>query len=72
MPTTAHIFYIPLVLLVGIIVGIVIGRRSVLVQQAEDARQKQLAERRAQRAQQAVAPAAGTSSDDAAPPSAPS
>lgn len=57
--TSAHIFFIPLVLTVGIILGIVIGRRSVAVQQAEEERQRRLAERRA-RAPEAPAVAATT------------
>lgn len=47
--TSAHIFFIPLVLTAGIIIGIVIGRRSIAVQQAEEERQRKLAERRAAR-----------------------
>lgn len=47
--TSAHIFFIPLVLLVGIVIGVIVGRRSVLVQQAEEERQRRLAEKKAAR-----------------------
>lgn len=50
MPTSSHLFYIPLILLLGVILGVVLGRRSVLVQQAEAARRRQLEEARAARA----------------------
>jgi|GEM_PF-2358573 len=50
MPTSSHLFYIPLVLLLGIIIGVVLGRRSVLVQQAEVARRQKLEDSRAARA----------------------
>ncbi len=49
MPTSSHVFYIPLVLLVGLILGVLLGRRSVLVQQAEAERRRQLEEARAAR-----------------------
>jgi len=42
MPTSSHLFYIPLVLLVGLIFGVLLGRRSILVQQAEAERRKRL------------------------------
>lgn len=44
--TTGHIFFIPMVLLVGLVLGILIGRRSV---EAESAEQERLARRRAAR-----------------------
>ena len=44
--TTNHIFFIPLVLLVGIVIGVVLGRRSV---SAELAEQERLAARRRRR-----------------------
>ena len=44
--TTNHIFFIPLVLLVGIVMGVVLGRRSV---SAELAEQERLAARRRRR-----------------------
>ena len=46
--TTNHMFYIPLVLFVGLVLGLVLGRRSVIAQQEEEAR---LAARRAARHQ---------------------
>jgi hypothetical protein len=49
MPTSSHLFYIPLVLLVGLILGVLLGRRSILVQQAEAERRKRLEEARAMR-----------------------
>ena len=55
MPTSSHLFYIPLVLILGIILGVVLGRRSVLVQQAEVARRQKLEESRAARAARAKA-----------------
>jgi len=68
--TSSHIFFIPLVLLVGLVLGIALGRRSVLVQQAEEERQKKLAERRAARAAGggATAPIPGAAPDPNAPP----
>jgi len=35
--TTDHVFYIPLVLLAGLVMGLFLGRRSVAVDQDEDA-----------------------------------
>ncbi len=35
--TTSHIFYIPLVLLAGLVIGIFVGRRSTQVEADEDA-----------------------------------
>ncbi|MFT7578645.1 MAG: hypothetical protein ACI9MR_000303 [Myxococcota bacterium] len=36
--TSSHIFYIPLIFLVGLVVGTVLGRRSAVVQIEEEAR----------------------------------
>lgn len=44
--TSAHVFYIPLVLLGGVVIGFVVGRRLLLAEQ-HSARQR--AERAAQR-----------------------
>jgi hypothetical protein len=44
--TSAHVFYIPLVLLAGTVIGFVLGRRLLLAEQ-QTARQR--AERLAQR-----------------------
>ena len=42
--TSAHVFYIPLVLLVGLILGFVLGRKATLAQaDAEDARSRSVA-----------------------------
>jgi hypothetical protein len=49
MPTSSHLFYIPLILLIGIIIGVMLGRRSVAVQQAEAERRRRLEEARAER-----------------------
>ncbi len=49
--TSSHVFYIPLMIIVGIIIGLVLGRRSVLVQQEEERR---LAERKAARRKRAA------------------
>lgn len=35
--TTSHIFYIPLVLLAGLVLGIFLGRRSLAVEADDDA-----------------------------------
>lgn len=46
--TSSHIFFIPLVLLVGLVLGIVLGRRSAFLQiEEERKRQKREAERKA-------------------------
>jgi hypothetical protein len=70
MPTSSHLFYIPLVLLVGLILGVLLGRRSILVQQAEAERRRRLEDARAARlaarttdrgeARAEVAPSAGS------------
>lgn len=45
--TSAHIFFIPLILLVGLLLGIVLGRRAALLQIEEEARrQKREADRK--------------------------
>jgi len=45
--TSAHIFFIPLVLLVGLLLGIVLGRRAALLQiQEESRRQKRESDRK--------------------------
>ena len=36
--TTSHIFYIPLVLLAGLVLGIMLGRRSVVMAAEDEAR----------------------------------
>lgn len=55
--TSSHIFYIPLILLVGFILGLVVGRRSAELAREEEARKQRLQERRQKAAQ---APAAST------------
>jgi|GEM_PF-2163166 len=45
--TSAHIFFIPVVLIIGLIFGIVLGRRAALLQIQEEAqRQKRELERK--------------------------
>jgi hypothetical protein len=39
--TTNHIFYIPLVLLVGFVLGLLLGRRSALLEAEEAARTRE-------------------------------
>lgn len=60
--TSSHIFYIPLVFLLGLILGIMLGRRSAVVQREEEER---LARRRAarQRERDAVESEEGPRSD---------
>ena len=53
--TTAHLFYIPLVILLGTAVGYVVGRKLLLAEQEE---QRRLADRRARRQAQDAPPAA--------------
>jgi hypothetical protein len=62
MPTSSHLFYIPLILILGIIIGVALGRRSLLVQQAEAERRRRLEENRAAKA---------AARKDATPPVAP-
>ena len=38
--TTSHIFYIPLVLLVGLVLGVILGRRSVEMAAEEERRRE--------------------------------
>jgi len=44
--TSSHIFYIPLILIIGLIMGVVIGRRSAEVQREEEERKKRLQAKR--------------------------
>ncbi|HRE90349.1 MAG TPA: hypothetical protein PK095_14550 [Myxococcota bacterium] len=44
--TSSHIFYIPLILLAGFVLGIVVGRRSAEVQRAEEERRARLKAKR--------------------------
>jgi len=61
--TSAHIFFIPSVLLVGLILGIVLGRRAALLQVEEEAkRQKREADRKSR-----AKPAANDSAQPPAP-----
>lgn len=64
MPTSSHLFYIPLILLIGIIIGVMLGRRSIAVQQAEAERRRRLEEARAERQARKERPR-----DDSPPPS---
>jgi hypothetical protein len=48
--TSAHIFFIPLVLLVGLVLGIALGRRSAFLQIEEERRREQKAAERKARA----------------------
>jgi uncharacterized protein YneF (UPF0154 family) len=74
MITSSHVFYIPIVLMVGLILGVVLGRRSLRVQMAEEERLKQRKiAREAQRASAAsaspiVADAPGPTSSQGPPP----
>lgn len=34
--TTSHVFFIPLVLFVGVVIGLYLGRRSLSAEQAEE------------------------------------
>lgn len=65
--TSSHIFYIPLVLLAGIVLGIMLGRRSALVSMEEEARRAQRAEARRDRAAPPASPAATAADPDASP-----
>jgi uncharacterized protein YneF (UPF0154 family) len=38
--TSSHVFYIPLILLAGFILGLVVGRRSAELQRLEDEKRK--------------------------------
>lgn len=44
--TSSHIFYIPLILLAGFVLGIVVGRRSAEVQRIEEERRARLKAKR--------------------------
>ncbi|MCA9516437.1 MAG: hypothetical protein KC635_15965 [Myxococcales bacterium] len=62
MPTSSHIFYIPIVFVLGLILGVVLGRRSALVQIEEE---KRLAQRKAARKSGAAsADTAGAPADE--------
>ncbi len=51
VPTTAHIIYIPFVLLLGIVIGFVLGGRAAREEEAmRQARKEERAARRAERA----------------------
>ena len=62
--TTSHIFYIPLVLLAGLVLGIILGRRSVALAAEEDERReaRRAARRKALAEAEAAAPPSGTDS----------
>ena len=65
--TSSHIFFIPLVMLTGLVLGIVLGRRSAFLQVQEEARrQKREAERTAKASPSAAVPQA---SNEQRPPS---
>jgi len=51
--TASHIFYIPLILLLGIILGVALGRRSAEVELREAERQRARKEARAREAEAA-------------------
>ena len=51
--TTSHIFYIPLVLIAGLVLGLILGRRSVGAAADEEARRE---ERRAARRRRLAEP----------------
>ena len=55
--TTDHIFYIPLMILAGLVMGLFLGRRSVAVDQDEDADRE--ARREARRRRMAELEASG-------------
>ena len=60
--TTDHLFYIPLVLLAGLVMGLFLGRRSLSVDQDEDAEREARREARRRRLAELDAEQAG---DDA-------
>ena len=60
--TTDHLFYIPLVLLAGLVMGLFLGRRSLAVDQDEDAEREARREARRRRLAELDAEQAG---DDA-------
>lgn len=47
--TTDHIFYIPLMILAGLVIGLYLGRRSLGVEHDEDAEREARREARRQR-----------------------
>ena len=47
--TTSHIFYIPLVLLAGLVLGVILGRRSVEMAAEEERRREARREARQKR-----------------------
>ena len=65
LPSADHLFYIPIILIIGFILGFVFGRKS-LVQQMEDRRE--MLRRRKER-QQAKAGDNVSESDTSVPPS---
>lgn len=55
--TSSHIFYIPLILMAGFVIGLFIGRRSAELQREEDERRRRLeARKKAQAAAASDAP----------------
>ena len=63
--TTAHIFYIPVMIAVGMLAGFFLGRRAAEME-AKD-RRKRLARRRAMEAKRSDAQASSTAAGDTAP-----
>jgi hypothetical protein len=57
--TTDHVFYIPLMLLAGLVIGLFLGRRSVAVDQDEDVEREARREARRQRLAELAAQSAG-------------
>ena len=57
--TTDHVFYIPLMLLAGLVIGLFLGRRSVAVDQDEDVELEARREARRQRLAELEAQSAG-------------
>jgi len=66
LPSVDHLFYIPIILTIGFILGFVFGRKS-LVQQMEERRE--MLRRRKER-QKAAAEGKASESDTSVPPSA--
>lgn len=62
--TTNHILYIPLVLLVGIILGVILGRRSVGAAEEEERRLEQRRQARRQRLREAAGKEAEADGDE--------